>query len=107
MKKFRFRLDSILRYRKYLERTAQIKLGTAEQAFINCREKIDSLRALRKTFFNDLEHEEKKGMSAYAYQIYRLYIEKIDSDIESEQQHLKELIVILTILLKASIRQVF
>lgn len=93
MKQFHFRLDSVLRYRKYLERTAQIKLGIAEQALIKCRDKIDSLRRLRKSISNELEYEGQKGMSSHNYQIYKLYIEKIDSDIASEHQHLKELIV--------------
>ena len=92
MKKFHFRLDSVIRYRRYLERAAQIKLGTTEQALINCRKKIDSLGRLRKTFSNELEHEEKKGMNTGIYQIYKLYIDKIDRDISSQQQNLKELI---------------
>jgi flagellar FliJ protein len=93
MQRFHFRLDSVLRYRKYLERTAQIRLGIAEQAFINCREKIDSLKRLRKTVSDKLECEGQKGMRVHAYQIYKLYIEKIDSDITFEQQRLQELIV--------------
>ncbi len=93
MKKFHFRLDPVIRYRRYLEQTAQIKLAIAEQGVINCREKIDSLKTLRVTFSNELEYEEKKGINVHTYQIYRLYIEKIDRDIESEQQHLKESIM--------------
>ena len=93
MKNFHFRLDSVLRYRKYMERTTQIKLSIAEQAFIQCKDKLDFLRRLQRTFFTELEQEEQKGMSAYDYQIYKLYIEKINADIESEQEHLQELIV--------------
>lgn len=93
MKRFHFRLDPVIRYRKHLEQAAQIKLAIAEQAIISCRNKINDLKRLRKSFSNELAHEEKKGITAHAYKIYKQYIEKIDCDVASEQQRLKEAIM--------------
>ncbi|MBW2648025.1 MAG: flagellar export protein FliJ, partial [Deltaproteobacteria bacterium] len=79
-------------YRRHLEQAAQIKLAIAEQAVISCRNKINDLKRLRKIFSNELAHEEKKGINAQTYQMYKLYIEKIDCGVASEQQRLKEAI---------------
>lgn len=93
MKKFHFRLDPVIRYRKYLEQTAQLQLALAEQAVISCRREIKYLMAFRDSFSKELEDEEKKGIEVHIYQMYKLYIEKIDRDIVSEQQHLRELLI--------------
>ncbi len=93
MKKFHFRLDPVIRYRKHLEQAAQIKLAIAEQTVISRRNKINDLKRLRKTFSNELAHEEKKGINAQTYQMYKQYIEKIDRDVTSEQQRLKKAIM--------------
>lgn len=93
MKRFHFRLDPVIRYRRHLEQAAQIKLAIAEQTVISCRDKINHLKRLRETFSNELAHEEKKGINAQTYQMYKLYIEKIDCDVASEQQRLKEAIM--------------
>ena len=93
MRRFRFRLDPVVRYRKYLEQRAQIELAAAQQAVMESEKRIDSSNELRKASFSELEDEVKKGTNARTYLAYRFFIEKIERDIESEQQRLKKSIM--------------
>ncbi len=40
MKRFKFRLDPVIRYREYLERIAQIELARERQALIETKNRI-------------------------------------------------------------------
>ena len=54
MKRFKFRLDPVLRYRQYRERLAMMELARARQALVLSEKKIQQVQQIRKGVITDL-----------------------------------------------------
>jgi flagellar export protein FliJ len=82
MRPFSFRLDSILRYRDYLEKRAQRDLFSAKNEYIErvtaakrlAEERVETARRCKDGGF--------KGIDVALYQIYLSFMQGLDNDIE-------------------------
>ena len=91
MKKFKFKLESVLRYRKYKERLAQLELVKAKYAVINKTNQIKTLIETRGSTIDELRNKEDEGIMAGTYRIYANYIFGLEKNIETEKNVLIDL----------------
>ena len=90
MKKFSFRLDRLLNYRKYLEKQAQKNLFNARH------EALRRDKALKRLVEKRIETERKcreeglRGMDVSWYRIYQSFLQKSDHDLEKARIRLQK-----------------
>ena len=90
MKAFSFRLDSVLKYRDYLEKKAQRDLYEAMRICREVERKIESLRQKKIEAAKKCSKEGIKGMHVSEFQIYRRFVEGLEHDIEKACKRLIE-----------------
>lgn len=91
MKKFKFRLDPVLRYRRYLERLALMELAKAKTAVVETKTEIAKREALKKAAAAALGLRETEGMSVHEHRIYAAYLRGLDDQIEEATVRLTKL----------------
>ncbi len=90
MRPFSFRLDSILRYRDYLEKRAQGDLFSAKNEYTErvkaakrlAEEKVETARRCKDEGF--------KGIGVALYQLYLSFMQGLDNDIERAHISIKK-----------------
>ncbi|MBU2621878.1 MAG: flagellar export protein FliJ [Proteobacteria bacterium] len=109
MKKFSFRLEKVLRYRKYLETKAQIKLVSTINEYNIIENSIKMIVVKRKELSGECSEEKRKGMDVARYRLYYHFNRKLNDDLEAGDLALKksEATVILhrTLLKKESVKK--
>jgi len=90
MKPFSFRLDSILNYRRYLEKRAQGDLYNAMNMCKRIKEEIERLKDRRKEAARTCSEEGFRGIDVSLYQMYRSFLQGIDRDLETAHNNLEE-----------------
>ncbi len=88
MKKFKFRLDPVLRYRQYREKLALMELARARQALVLSKKKIQQIQQARKGVMTDLNARQTEGLEVNRYRIYAAYLQGLGEKIKSENEHL-------------------
>ena len=90
MKKFSFRLDRLLNYRKYLEKQAQKHLFNARHEALKREEVLK--RLIEKRFETERNYRKgtSKGMEVSWYRIYQTFFQKSDRDLEMARIHLQQ-----------------
>ncbi len=83
MKSFNFRLDSILSYRDYLEKRAQIELFKANQELLKKKDDVKQLNKKRLEIAKKCNSEESNGVEVHRYQMYKSFLKVIDLQIEN------------------------
>ena len=83
MKRFSFRLEKVLRYRKYLESKAQIKLMDAINEYHKKENFIRMIIAKRIELADECGGEKKKGMDVARYRLYYHYFRKLNDEQEA------------------------
>ena len=91
MKKFKFKLDPVLRYRQYREELALMELAKARQALVLSKKKIQQIQQARKGVMTDLDARQTEGLEVNRYRIYTVYLQGLGEKIESENEHLVEI----------------
>jgi flagellar FliJ protein len=91
MKKFKFKLDPVLRYRRYREELALMELAKARQALVLSKKKIQQIQQARKGVMTDLDARQTEGLEVNRYRIYTAYLQGLGEKIESENEHLVEI----------------
>jgi len=89
MKSCNFRLDSILSYRDYLEKRAQIELFKANQELLEKKDEIEQLHKKRFEIAKKCNSEESKGVEVHRYQMYKSFLKVIDLQIENTLAEVK------------------
>jgi len=97
MKRFKFKLEAVLRYRKFRERNAQLELVKAKNAVVDKRNLIERLTHNRLQAIIELKDHEDKGISVGRHRFYTNYITGTDAALEEEH---KQLIVLEKIMRK-------
>jgi flagellar export protein FliJ len=90
VKRFSFRLEKVLRYRKYLESKAQIKLMDAINEYHKKENLIRMIIAKRKELSDECGGEKKKGMDVARYRLYYHYFRKLNDEQEAGGLALKK-----------------
>ena len=91
MKRFKFRLDPLVRYREYRERIAQVDLAREIQALIETKNRISGIEEIRRNAASDLYGEQKEGMQVDRYRVFTAYLQGLRDDIDSESERLIEI----------------
>jgi flagellar export protein FliJ len=90
MKPFSFRLESVLNYRRYLEKSAQRDLFNARNVQKNREIGVKKLGDKRVETARQCSEEALQGMDVPRYQMYRSFMETLNSDLTSALTSLKE-----------------
>ncbi|MCB9493877.1 MAG: flagellar export protein FliJ [Desulfobacteraceae bacterium] len=92
MKKFKFSLESVLKYRIFLEKEARQALMSINLDINECEENIESLKYKRILLYNELESETDKGITIEYFNMYQNYISSVDQRLENEKSQLIKLL---------------
>ncbi|MBW2108433.1 MAG: flagellar export protein FliJ [Deltaproteobacteria bacterium] len=90
MKAFRFRLDPVVRYRRYLEQTALMDLAKAKQSLDRIQKKIETLKQELLWADKQLCSEEEQGIDVGRHRIYVAYLRGLNQRIAVESNRLVE-----------------
>jgi flagellar FliJ protein len=90
MKRFSFRLDSILDYRRYLEKRAQRDLVAARNEQMLRKKAAESLVVRRRETAQACRAESLEGMDVPRYHIYKSFLLGLDQDLEKAHTGLRE-----------------
>jgi len=91
MKKFEFRLDPVIRYRKHLERMALMELAKAKRLLLQTKNKIEVLKRNRSDVTANLRSEESKGIDVSRHRIFSAYLRGVTAQIALEKDRLVEI----------------
>lgn len=95
MKKFKFRLQSLLKYKCHLEQVAKQEMAIAVADILACEQKITGLQENRISAIDQLDSLVEKGMGAGQFNRYRQFITATDQMISLERNRKTELEKIL------------
>ena len=91
MKRFKFRLDPVIRYREYRERIAQIGLARETQALVESEKRISEIEQARRYTVSELDSEQKQGIEVDRHLVFTGYLQGLRDEIESERERLVEI----------------
>ncbi len=91
MKKFKFRLDPIVRFRRYRERIALIDLAATKRKLIETTNKIQQIEQDRKTTAIEVDQRQAEGMAVRDFCTYAAYMERLYREEESGNEYLVEI----------------
>ncbi|WP_462267436.1 flagellar export protein FliJ [Desulfobacter sp.] len=95
MKKFQFRLQSLLKYKRHLEQAAKQETAQAVADVLTCEQRITGLQKDKTSATDQLESLMEKGMVAGRFNRYREFITAVDQSIILERNKKTELEKIL------------
>ena len=90
MKPFTFRLESILRYRKYLEKRAQGNLARAREELSRREKSVQSIHQRRKDIEVESENRVAKGIDVSVYRLYFAFSQRLQDDLDEAIHRLME-----------------
>ena len=90
MKRFSFRLEKVLRYRKYLETNARIKLINTINEYNITENSVKMIAAKRKEISAECSKEKRNGMDVARYRLYYHFNQKLNDDQEAGVLALKK-----------------
>lgn len=85
MKKFKFKLHPLLKYRAYQEKVARQKTARAHMDVENCRQQIVELEQTWDQQADSMEEMVTKGVPASRFHRYHQYLTVIETGIEQEK----------------------
>ena len=96
MKKFKFRLEPLMRYREFLERQKQLEVAKARSDVLLCEQSIEQTRAAFSATVNLLEDDLGKGMDAMRFLQVKNYLSGLESFEDLEKKRRSKLIGMLS-----------
>jgi len=90
VKKFSFRLDSILDYRRHLEKRAQRDLGNAHNEQARRKKVAKELRDKREDISKECSDETFRGIDVPSYHLYTSFLRILNQDLEKAHMSLKQ-----------------
>ena len=95
MKRFLFRLESLLRFREHLLQQAQQEVARVCSEVLACEERISRFEKDSAETSQELDKEIAAGIDEKRYKHYTDYLKGIESKLESENVHREELLKLL------------
>ncbi|WP_320044018.1 flagellar export protein FliJ [uncultured Desulfobacter sp.] len=95
MKRFQFRLQSLLKYKRHLEQVAKQEMAKAVADVLACEQRITQLQKERISATDQLDVLVEQGIGAGQFNRYRQFITGIDQTIILERNKKTELEKIL------------
>ncbi|MGM0418259.1 MAG: flagellar export protein FliJ [Thermodesulfobacteriota bacterium] len=91
MKKFKFSLESVLKYKTFLEKEAKQALMSVNLDIKECEGNIEQIKFRRENIFKELEKASVKSITIENFQLYQNYIAGIEQRLEDEKKRLENL----------------
>ena len=91
MKRFKFKLQSLLNFRKHLERVAQQDMAKTVLALTVCEKQIDTLQITHVQSTQRLEQIVEKGVGADQFRQHYAYLGAVQEMIAQEKQRMVQL----------------
>lgn len=91
MKKFRFKLEALLRYRAFLERRTQLEMAEIRSDLSACRQLMQAVRRVMGQTQNQLGRELVSGIPTEQYQHFICYMDGLQSRHDQEQERHRRL----------------
>lgn len=91
MKKFNFRLESVLKYRTYQEQLAQQEMLKAFIKVAESEKRVEALKNILLNLSERLDKETGQGISAASFKQFSDYLDSLEDDIQSEIKNLNNL----------------
>ncbi len=95
MKRFKFKLASLLNFREYLERLAQQMTTKAHMDVKDCEKQISDLKDRYLEASTSLEEDMVRGLDAVRFRQHHTYLDRVDTEIREQLRTQKELLKIL------------
>jgi flagellar protein FliJ len=95
MKKFKFRLEPVMRYREFLERQKQLEVAKARSDVVTCEASIERTRSAFIETVGELEKEAGLGMDAARFLQFRGYMSGLEAFEASEIKRRSKLLGVL------------
>ncbi len=96
MKKFRFRLESLVRYRAFLERRKQLEVAQARSDVLACERTIAQLHQARQATGEQVVQDLARGMDAVRFQNAQNYMSGLASEEMTAQGRRNTLLSVLS-----------
>ena len=96
MKKFRFHLEPLMKYRAFLERQKQLEVAKARSDVLACEQSIEKARSAFSNTVDGLEANLDSGMPAAQFLQVRDYLSGLESFEVSEEKRRTGLLKVLT-----------
>ena len=90
MKAFSFRLESVLNYRKFLEKKAMMQLMREKKLYSEVEMLISHFKSKKSEVAKQCHLAGLNGVDASHYQTYKSYLGKLNDDIDKAYIELKE-----------------
>ena len=97
MKKFVFKLQSVLKYREHLENIARQEVVKALMDVTDCEKQIKDMRQVRLALADQIEKKTIKGIPAMLFRQYNDYMDSIENDIVLKMQEHQQLQKVLAV----------
>jgi flagellar protein FliJ len=97
MKKFKFKLDPLLRYRSFQEHQKKLAVAAARYEVMACEAAIDNMVLLARTTAETLDSAMANGMDATRFDWFKHYLEGLSSSRRSAEAQRIELMKTLTL----------
>ncbi len=91
MKRFKFKLQALLNFRKHLERVAQQDMAKTVLALTACEKQIDSLQITHGQSTQRLEQIVEKGVGSEIFRQHHAYLGAVQGMIAQEKQRMVQL----------------
>jgi flagellar protein FliJ len=91
MKKFRFRLQSFLGYRKHLEQEAKQAVSITQTKMNDCKNRIDAYEMNQQKNISELYDKMSKGIEAKQIPIYTSYHDRLSFILKNENMQYAQL----------------
>jgi flagellar protein FliJ len=96
MKKFKFKLDPLLRYRSFQEHQKKLAVAAARYEVMACEADIENMALLARTTAETLDSVMANGMDAMRFEWFKHYLEGLSSSRVSAEARRSELMQALT-----------
>ena len=96
MKKFKFRLEPLMRYREFLERQKKLEVAKARSDVLSCEQSIEQAHAAFLETVNLLEDDLGKGMDAVRFLQVQNYLSGLESFEKMERKRRGKLLGVLS-----------
>ncbi|MDD9303604.1 MAG: flagellar export protein FliJ [Desulfobacter sp.] len=85
MKRFEFKLESLLKYKRHLEQMARQEMAKAVSQMNECTHQIQTLKENRETSALRLDHLVEKGVNSREFNLHHGFLSVLDRMIIEEQ----------------------
>ncbi len=90
MKKFFFKLDSVLKYREHQEKKARTDLSDAKKAWLETQNLVEGLVERKEENLAQLRIDAMQGMAASWYMECQNYVRRLDDELELARNDLEK-----------------